>query len=779
MRITFDNGDGLGAVDYTGSLDRTSAAVIERKINRPSTLRCALLGDSQFVIPQARARVVVTKSDGTFLFTGYTTQAATFEYLGQGERGLVYRNQVVAESDEVLLDQRTLPDRAPFVARSAGSALRQLVEDLLPEGFDTTAVQDVDVLASYMVNPQKKFSHHAGEIALAARASYRAMNGALMLGPVGAASYALKESDANFAAMGLRLTQPDRTVNDVTVIGLDEPQAYVRDYFVADGSSQRFYLSQLPYQQNRRALIDEEYVGTAPDPATWKVVDPLSAISVAAQTLQVNGGTGQDGQTSVTFVEQIEMGGALRLQHGDVSFAGASRGVIGGLYAGAIAAAGCLAGFQVTPNGSQSNMQALVNGSPTGPTVATTAGHRYMMTTYLYSNEVYRSGEMYHSSAHPAGSGVGGAAVAAHLRVVLELQDINPANPATMVAPATVLYDGLIANAAGFCSYALVNAVNMQCGIAYTYVTHISLAEVRTALPNSSYATELVGPLSDGGQCAIVSSTTLDFYPQYVPPLNTLIVASYRGWGRAVAEIVNPASIAELANGSDNGVRGEVRMSKAPSARTQADCENAGLAILDDAVEPAWSGTYQTRNDFLPGGAADIFPGDAVAVNVPSQLAEFDAIVRTVGIELADPAGDRGLYTIEFANDAAAALAYESAASAALIPLQDAPPRLLTSQVGVYYLASLTNAQVTQVTSTTVQVDAGMAPQSGWGIEVRAHDYGWGAANDRNLLGRFGTQTFTLPRLGRTQNYFLRFYDGSSPPRYSRYTAALHVDYPL
>ena len=52
--------------------------------------------------------------------------------------------------------------------------------------FDTTAVQDVDTLAVYQVNPQKKFSWHAGEIALAARASYRTMNGALMLAPVGA-----------------------------------------------------------------------------------------------------------------------------------------------------------------------------------------------------------------------------------------------------------------------------------------------------------------------------------------------------------------------------------------------------------------------------------------------------------------------------------------------------------------------------------------------------------------------------------------------------------------
>ena len=95
----------------------------------------------------------------------------------------------------------------------------------------------------------------------------------------------------------------------------------------------------------------------------------------------------------------------MELQHGDVSFNGPSSGVLGGLYAGAICEAGCLAGFQTMPNGSASTIQALINGAPAGPIVATTAGHRYVLTTYLCSMEVYRAGETYHSSLHPAGSG--------------------------------------------------------------------------------------------------------------------------------------------------------------------------------------------------------------------------------------------------------------------------------------------------------------------------------------------------------------------------------------
>jgi len=235
---------------------------------------------------------------------------------------------------------------------------------------------------------------------------------------------------------------------------------------------------------------------------------------VVGSGLAANGAAAvPQGPATTTVAEQIELGGALELQHGDVSFTAASTGVIGGLYAGAISVAGCWAGFQVAASGSGSNIQALINGAATGTIVATTAGHRYVLTTYLYSMEVYRAEETFHSSLHPAGSGRGGAVVPADVRFVLELQDIDPANPATLVAPATVLYDGVIANAPAFCTYALVNSTSLHCSIAYTYAAHISLAEVRTALPSSSYVTQLVGSLSDGAECEIASSTSLDFYP--------------------------------------------------------------------------------------------------------------------------------------------------------------------------------------------------------------------------------------------------------------------------
>ncbi len=65
------------------------------------------------------------------------------------------------------------------------------------------------------------------------------------------------------------------------------------------------------------------------------------------------------------------------------------------------------------------------------------------------------------------------------------------------------------------------------------------------------------------------------------------------------------------------------------------------------------------------------------------------------------------------------------------------------------------------------------------GIEVRYSDAGWGAGYNGNLVGRFTNSSFTLTRYARAQTYFLRSYDGNTPAKYSRYSTALHVDYPL
>src|SRR5205814_3016485 len=96
-----------------------------------------------------------------------------------------------------------------------------------------------------------------------------------------------------------------------------------------------------------------------------------AAMSVSGGRLQVAGGTGADGQTLASFVELIELGGAMTLQHGEVTFTAASNAVLGGLYNGSVGIANCVAGFRITPSGAQSSIQALVNSAPTGTPITT------------------------------------------------------------------------------------------------------------------------------------------------------------------------------------------------------------------------------------------------------------------------------------------------------------------------------------------------------------------------------------------------------------------------
>ncbi len=777
MKLQIDNLDGHGPQDYTQLIDSARLPQVVRRLNKPSVLKVALLSNGpNFVVPVSGARLTLGRTNGQDVFSGYLLSAPSYEYLGWSEHGPVYRYNLVAQSDEVALDRKRLPDRVPFVGRSAGNALRQMAQDLLPGILDVSGVADLDPLTSYYPDPQKKFSAHAAEIAIEARGSYRAGNGAIVFASVGAAQYALNESDANFSAGGLTLGPVDAALNDVTTIGNSEPEAYVTDYFVGDNLTLKFYLSQTPFEQGSKTIFTEEYLGTALDATMWTKTDPANAVSVSGGKLQIAGGTGSDGQTLVNFGEEVEMGGALVMQHGDVEFHASSTGILGGLYSGAVAAANCLTGFQISPNGTESNIQAIINGALSGVPVTTVSGRHYVLTTRIYSPEVYREQQIFHSSLHPAGRGLGGAAIPADVRVVLEAHEIDPANPASLITASTVLYDGVLTNAPSLATYALVNAASMNCDIAFTRMVQAPGTQVRSALPGQSFRTRLVGAQSDGAECTIVSGPALDFFTAYVPQANEAIEVRYRGTGTAIARVLNPVSIAALANGADDGVRGVVRHVKSPAARTAADCENAALAILDDGNIPGWMGAYETWSDFLPGAAADIFPGDALQINMPSRSANFTGIVREVAIGVRDLQGEHSSYKITFANDAAETLSFEFESAKASIPI--GLQELDADEVSSAYLVALTGAAITTITSTTVSIDTGSAPIAGGGFEVRWSDTGWGQANDRNLVGRFGTQTFTVPRLSKAQGYFLRQYDASVPPKYSRYTCALYVNYP-
>ncbi len=95
-------------------------------------------------------------------------------------------------------------------------------------------------------------------------------------------------------------------------------------------------------------------------------------------------------------------------------------------------------------------------------------------------------------------------------------------------------------------------------------------------------------------------------------------------------------------------------------------------------------------------------------------------------------------------------------------------------------LANLQQLAVTSLTETALQVDAGTAPPAGGGFEVRRRDWEFGPAVDTvDLVLRSPVRSFTIPRAAQVERFYVRMYDGSTPPIYSRFSSAVFVNAPF
>jgi hypothetical protein len=87
---------------------------------------------------------------------------------------------------------------------------------------------------------------------------------------------------------------------------------------------------------------------------------------------------------------------------------------------------------------------------------------------------------------------------------------------------------------------------------------------------------------------------------------------------------------------------------------------------------------------------------------------------------------------------------------------------------------------VTSLTNTAMQVDAGTAPPAGGGFEVRLKDWEFGVGVDAaDLVLRSPVRSFSVPIAAQLQRVFVRMYDTSTPPLYSRFSSAVFVNMPV
>jgi hypothetical protein len=87
---------------------------------------------------------------------------------------------------------------------------------------------------------------------------------------------------------------------------------------------------------------------------------------------------------------------------------------------------------------------------------------------------------------------------------------------------------------------------------------------------------------------------------------------------------------------------------------------------------------------------------------------------------------------------------------------------------------------VTSLTNAVLQVDAGTAPPAGGGFEVRLKDWQFGVGVDgAGLVLRSPVRSFSIPIAAQLQRVYVRMYDASTPPLYSRFSSAVFVNMPV
>jgi len=778
VKLTIDNLDGLGAVDYSAGILADRALAIERALNAPSrctgALNAGAVADpgsgTALIVPVRRGRVTVSANSGVLLFTGYLATEPVPIYAGVGIAGPLYGYSFTAISDEWLLDKQSLT-LAGAGFNTAGATLLDTFATRVDPGLLTTSGLVVDrSVGVFVPEPAKSWSANAGGIADSSYAAYRALGGALILQTVGSVVHELDfdsgEGDGSLQVATLETSMVKELANDVTLTGQMEPTAYVTEVFAGDGTTTLFTLSEEPFRVTPSSLLSDSFNQAAINVQTWNVTDPGTHLSLADAGLVLGGGTGFDGQTTLSMIDQVEMGGTLVIEAGDVQLTSPSDGVLCGLYYGTIQRANCFAGYNVRQSGGSTVVNPFVNGAEIGADYTLLAGHTYTLRMRLHSVEMQRVLQTYYARIDGTITSFGGGLATSPMSIVFDLQDLGDGSN----TPATVLYDGAVPASPAVCTFAAVDSVQLTGSIGFCRLTQAGSAWVVSTLPGGAKQTRLIGIAGEGVDCQIAATGKVTFFAGRIPVAGELISILYRIRDRSVTRLQDAASVAAEAAGGMPGTARWLGKVLKPPARCGADCESAAQAVLAFASSraAAIAGSYAAINP-----ATDMWPGDVLSMIANGRT--INAVVRKVDIQDGNALPELLSYRVEFANDWADSVGIGLSESVALDALL--PETALPAPGEV--LANLQQLTIASVTGTTLQLDAGVVPPTGGGFEVRLRDWGFGPNVDQDLVLRSPVESFSIPRSAQVERYYVRMYDVSVPPLYSRLSSAVFTNLPV
>ncbi len=411
-------------------------------------------------------------------------------------------------------------------------------------------------------------------------------------------------------------------------------------------------------------------------------------------------------------------------------------------------------------------MVPFVNGAEVGTPFTVLNGHKYTLRIRLHCPETERVLQTWYTMVDGVLQAFGGGSVDAPMSLLFELVDQGISSN----SPATVLYSGHGGDVASTLQLRGLNSVELIGSLGYCRITQAGSVWIVSTMADGTQIVRMTGAAGEGVDCMVSSAGRITFFSGRIPVVGERFTVWYRGRRRSVARLNDAASVEAEAAGGIPGAAQWLGKVLSPPARSTQDCENAALAVLRFASSrsAAVSGSYAMVNP-----AADIWPGDVLEVNSGGDTLKL--IVRNVTIDDGHARPELMRYRIACANDWAEGLGLKLSEAVAVDALL---PETAASAPGAV-LPNLQSLQVVSATGTALQVDAGTNPPRGGGFEVRRRDWDFGPGVDQDLVLRSPVRSFSIPREAQVERYYVRMYDGSNPPVYSRFSSAVFTNLPV
>jgi hypothetical protein len=455
-----------------------------------------------------------------------------------------------------------------------------------------------------------------------------------------------------------------------------------------------------------------------------------------------------------------------------VQFGQNTSGIINGFFTAGLATVDtCVAGFLIGQSNGATTISPLIEGVVAGSTFAPVPGHLYTLRLRFCSNEVQRVLQAFYAVGPDNGlERFGAELLAATANLMFEVQDTTNG----IAGMPVVLYSGSFTSTpAPWCLFAPLTAGYLECSIGNVTVEQQGPIWITSAPANGTPVVRRLGTTAQGADCTIDRSGRLQFYPTSTPLPGEVIAVSYRTSRRAVARLASSSSIATESN--ESGLPGTacwIGTVTQPAPRSSTDCENAATAILSVSTNraAAWKGKYTAWNTDRQG---DVWPGDQLAVTSTSAGLSTSLVVREVQIDVLSGVPNRTKYAIAFANDWAEEISIQTSSA---VPADAWLPQTPKPSAP---LANLNSLAVASVAGSAIHIAAGVTAPEGGGFEVRRRDWSFTPGPGPDLVLRSPVPNFTIPRQAPMERYYIRMYDGSTPPNYSRFSSAIFVNLPL